>query len=278
MSDKLDQLKNLLAEILEERTSVDTSSFPYIKIEGDIEGKGILWSGQGYNKQLVFFSNPDRFFLSENLDLAKNKSISVNNIKLIDEQELGSTITKSSLREVGRLKGLIVDGGLSVNQYLIYDANTDRLGIGTDQPKATINLIDQNVDLIIGSSDLNVARVGTYNYTDLELATDNTARISISAGGNITLGNPASGDSKVSIIGSLGVNVQNPDPRSKLHVNGALKFNDKLHLSGNEPPTGGAFNEGDVVWNNYPQSGKFIGWVCTQAGSPGLWSGFGRIE
>lgn len=278
MSDKIDQLASLLKEIFNEGESFDTARFPYITIEGDIDGKGILWAGQGYNKQLVFFSKPDRFFLSENLDLARDKAISINNVKIIDEQELGPSITKSSLREVGHLKGLIVDGGLSVNQYLVYDANTDRLGIGTDQPKATINIIDQNVDLVIGTADINTARIGTYNYTGLELATDSTARISISAGGNITLGNPATGDSKVSIIGSLGVNVQNPDPRSKLHVNGALKFNDKLHLSGNEPPVSGAFNEGDIVWNNYPQPGKFVGWVCTQAGSPGLWSGFGRIE
>ena len=40
----------------------------------------------------------------------------------------------------------------------------------------------------------------------------------------------------------------------------------------------GGFNEGDVVWNNYPISGKFVGWVCTKAGSPGIWNGFGRIE
>lgn len=278
MSEKIDQIATLLKEIFNEKSAAGTEGFPYITIAGDIEGKGILWSGSGYNKQLIFFTNPDRFFISENIDLAKNKSVSINNVKIIDENELGPTVTKSNLREVGRLKGLIVDGGLSVNQYLVYDAVTDRLGIGTDQPKATVNIIDQNVDLIIGTADLNTARIGTYNYTGLEISTDNTSRISITAGGNITLGNPATGDSKVSIIGSLGVNVQNPDPRSKLHVNGALKFNDKLHLSGNEPPTGGSFNEGDVVWNKYPQPGKFVGWVCTQAGSPGLWSGFGRIE
>jgi len=278
MTNKINQLTDLLKDILTEGKDIDTAEFPYINISGDIEGKGILWSGQGYKKQLVYFSRPDRFFVSENIDLAKDKSISINNVKILDETELGPTITKSSLREVGRLKGLIVDGGLSVNQYLVYDAGTDRLGIGTDQPKSTINIIDQNVDLVIGSADINTARIGTYNYTGLELATDNTPRISISAGGNIIIGNPATGDSKVSIIGSLGINIQNPDPRSRLHVNGALKFNDKLHLGGSEPPVSGAFNQGDIVWNDYPAPGKFVGWVCTKAGSPGLWSGFGRIE
>jgi len=276
--EKLNALTTLLQEVFQEGQEIDSAEFPYIVIKGDINGKGILWSGQGHNKQFIFNSNPDRFFISENIDLAKEKHLSINNIKVVDEKELGPTVTKSSLREVGRLKGLIVDGGLSVNQYLVYDSISDRLGLGTDQPKAAVNIIDQTVDIVIGAEGTNTARIGTYNYTDLELGTDNTARIQIKAGGNVVIGNPAVGDTKVTIIGSLGINVNNPDPRSTLHVNGALKFNDKLHLSGNEPPGSGSFTEGDVVWNSSPQAGKSIGWVCVQPGSPGIWNGFGRIE
>ena len=276
--EKLNALTTLLQEVFQEGQEIDSAEFPYIIIKGDIDGKGILWSGKGHNKQFIFNSNPDRFFVSENIDLAKGKYLSINNIKLIDEKELGPTVTKSSLREVGHLKGLIVDGGLSVNQYLVYDSISDRLGLGTDQPKAAVNIIDQNVDIVIGAEGTNTARIGTYNYTDLELGTDNTARIQIKAGGNVIIGNASTGDTKVSIIGSLAINVSTADPRSSLHVNGALKFNDKLHLSGNEPPSSGGFNEGDVVWNNYPTPGKFVGWVCTKSGSPGIWNGFGRIE
>ena len=231
--EKLNALTALLQEVLQEGQEINSAEFPYIVIKGDINGKGILWNGQGHNKQFIFNSSPDRFFVSENIDLAKGKQLSINNIKVIDEKELGATVTKSSLREVGRLNGLIVDGGLSVNQYLVYDSVSDRLGLGTDQPKAAVNIIDQNVDIIIGATSINTAMIGTYNYTDLDLGTDNTARISIKAGGNVVIGNASTGDTKVSIIGSLGINVNNPDPRSSLHVNGALKFNDKLHLSGN---------------------------------------------
>ena len=276
--DKIEALSNLLKEILNSGAEVNTAEVPFIVISGDIDGKGILWSGKGNNKQLVFNSNPDRFFASENIDLGKGKSFSINNLSVLNENELGPTVTKSNLREVGRLRGLIVDGVLSVNQYLFYDANTDRLGIGTDQPKSTLNLVDQSIDIVLGASEKNKGSVGTYNYADFEILTDNTPRISIQAGGNIILGNPAAGDVKVTVLGKLGVNVSNPDPRSALHVNGALKFNDKLHLNGSEPPTSGAFNEGDIVWNSFPYPGKFIGWVCTKSGNPGLWNGFGRIE
>jgi hypothetical protein len=275
---KIESLLSSLREVLETGKDVNVAEVPFINFKGDIPGKGLIWSGDGNNKQLIYAANPGRFFVSETIDLAKGKGITVNNVKIIDDTELGSTITKSNLREVGRLKGLIVDGGLSVNQYLIYDAITDRLGIGTDQPNATLSIVDQNIELVFGASEPNVGSIGTFNSADLELVTDNTARITISAGGDITLGNINSGLSKVKVVGSLGINVSTIDPRTNLHVSGAIKFNDKIHLSGIEAPTSGAFNEGDIMWNNNPQPGRFVGWVCTRAGNPGLWSGFGRIE
>ena len=275
---KIESLLTALREVLETGKDVNVAEVPFINFKGDIPGKGLIWSGDGHNKQLIYAANPGRFFVSETIDLAKGKGISVNNVKVIDDTELGSTVTKSNLREVGRLKGLIVDGGLSVNQYLVYDATTDRLGIGTDQPNATLSILDQNIELVFGASEPNVGSMGTFNSANLELVTDNTARLTIAAGGDITLGNPSFGPTKVKIVGSLGVNVSSIDPRTDLHVSGAIKFNDKLHLSGSEAPTSGAFNEGDILWNNNPQPGRFIGWVCTRAGNPGLWSGFGRIE
>ena len=275
---KIELLLTALREVLENGQDVNVAEVPFINFKGDIPGKGLIWSGDGYNKQLIYAANPGRFFVSETIDLAKGKGISVNNVKVIDDTELGSTVTKSNLREVGRLKGLIVDGGLSVNQYLVYNATTDRLGIGTDQPNATLSILDQNLELVFGASEPNVGSMGTFNSADLELVTDNTARLTIGAGGDITLGNTNFGPTKVKIVGSLGVNVSSIDPRTDLHVSGAIKFNDKLHLSGSEAPTSGAFNEGDILWNNNPQPGCFIGWVCIRAGNPGLWSGFGRIE
>lgn len=276
--EKLEALTCLLKDILSEGQEIDSAEFPYVVIKGDIDGKGIIWVGDGHNKQFVYSSKPERFFVSENIDLARGRSLSINNIPVVNEKELGPTITKSNLRELGRLNGLIVDGSVSINQYLFYDAVNDRLGLGTDQPKSAVSIVDMNIELVLGASDPNVGSIGTFNSASLELVTDNTARITIEAGGNIVLGNPTVGDSKVTVLGKLGVNVSSIDPRAALHVNGALKFNDKLHLNGLEPPTSGAFNEGDVVWNSSPRPGKFVGWVCTKSGNPGLWNGFGRIE
>ena len=79
-------IDNLLAsfkEILESGHDVNVAEVPFITIKGDIDGKGILWVGQGHNKQFLFASKPDRFFISENIDLARGKAISINNIKKI---------------------------------------------------------------------------------------------------------------------------------------------------------------------------------------------------
>jgi hypothetical protein len=47
---------------------------------------------------------------------------------------------------------------------------------------------------------------------------------------------------------------------------------------GAAPPASGLWSRGDVVWNSAPSSGAPSGWVCTNAGTPGVWKVLGRIE
>ncbi len=278
--DKYKEFVRLFKEIVfeSEAPTPDYEIDSNIKFVESIEGKGLLWIGQGYTKQLLFSTNPDRFFVSENIDLAKGKNISINNLPVISESEIGNSIVKSSLREVGRLKGLVVDGSVSINNYLYYDSNTDRLGIGTDNPKKGISLVEDNVEILIGSSEPNVGSIGTFNSQDFQIITDNISRVNVSANGNITLGNVSSGPVHVNVLGKLTVNVNTPDPRVNFHVNGPIKFNNKLHMSGTSAPQGGSYTQGDIVWNSEPNPGSHVGWVCIKAGNPGLWNPFGRID
>lgn len=271
-------LKTNILEVQEIRADIKFEKDTPIVFSGDqIEGKGLLWSGRGNTKQFIFASNPDRFFSSENIDLAKGKGITINGIELFDQESLGPTITKSNLREVGRLKGLIVDGDLSISQYLIFNSDTNRLGLGTEEPNAALAIAEDGIEVLVGTKDFNKGFIGTFASHTFDIVTDNTSRISVSSGGDITMGNN-SRSSQVSVFGALSINVNVQDSRADLHVKGPIKFNDKLHLSGTQYPDGGVFNNGDIVWNTDPQPGKFVGWVCTRSGSPGLWSGFGRIE
>lgn len=268
----LDALKIALTE---DGTLTANSS---ISFKDKIYGKGIFWAGKDYTKQITMLDNPDRIFVSENLDLAKDKNITVNGLEVLSSTTLGTGVVKSNLKEVGRLKGLIVDGSVIINQYVHYDANTDRLGIGTDEPNGALSVAEDGIEVIIGTEDFTKGVVGTFASHSLVLKTDNTNRIEIAPSGDVKIGHPNNPPIKVSVNGKLSVGVNNPDPDVDLHVRGNIKFNNKKHMSGIEPPKGGSFNMGDIVWNSEPQQHRAIGWVCTKAGNPGIWLEFGHIR
>jgi hypothetical protein len=274
--ERLKTLADALLDVVGERELEPADSIQHLKFKDPINGKGLLWQGRDYTKQFVF--QDSKLFSSETINIARDKNISINNIKVLDQTELGSSVVRSNLREVGQLNGLVVNGGFRVNNFLVFDHNSDRLGIGTEEPNAALSIVDDAVEIVLGAKDHSNAAIGTYNNSDLHLVTGNQTRITIGADGNIQLGSVTDGESKIQVHGSIGVNVTSIDPRSKLHVNGSIKFNDNLHLTGVEAPSGGSFTLGDIVWNSNPQPGNFVGWVCVKAGNPGVWATFGEIR
>ena len=239
--------------------------------------KGLIWTGSGPTKQLTFQVNPDRLFSSESIDVQKGKNFSVNGVKVIDDTELGTSVIKSNLREVGRLRGLIVDGSMSINNFLYYNASADRLGLGTEEPNAALSVAEDMVEVMLGTRESVKGIVGTFASHGFDIVTDNTSRISVSSDGHINLGNTKKPPVQVSIHGKLAIKVNMPDPEVDLHVSGPIKFNGKLHKYANTYPIAGSHNTGDIVWNNEPKINSFVGWVCLQAGDPGIWAPFGKI-
>lgn len=47
---------------------------------------------------------------------------------------------------------------------------------------------------------------------------------------------------------------------------------------GTAAPTSGTWTLGRLIYSDTPTSGGYLGWVCTTAGTPGTWKGFGEIE
>lgn len=47
---------------------------------------------------------------------------------------------------------------------------------------------------------------------------------------------------------------------------------------GASAPAAGAWNIGDVIYNEVPAAAGHLGWICIAAGSPGTWKAFGAIE
>ncbi len=278
----LDQSIDVLSQALKTLAADKAAAFdkPFLDFhanQGETNyGKGIIFSGQGTTKQFLL-TEPDRFFSSEHIDLAKEKSYSVHGIKVLDARELGPTVTKSNLREVGRLRGLIVDGSVSVDNYLYYNSSVNRLGLGTENPNAALSIAEMGIEVLVGTSNDNHGIVGTYASTDFDIVTDNTARISVKGNGDITLGNFNRNPIQVTLNGKLSVGVKNPDPAVDLHVAGPIRFHNKLQMYAELPPMSGTFNKGDIVWNANPQPRGCVGWVCTRPGSPGDWNPFGTI-
>lgn len=42
-------------------------------------------------------------------------------------------------------------------------------------------------------------------------------------------------------------------------------------------PSSGTWELADIAYNSDPASGEYVGWICTVAGTPGTWKGFGVI-
>ena len=268
------EVNELQADVRIERSS----SLEFKEGKNDpVYGKGLLWIGNGPTKQFVYNTDPDKFFSSETIDLANGKGFSINGNTVLNATSIGSGVEKSNLRELGRLRSLAVGGDVNINNNIYYTASSRRLGIGTDTPNAAFAIADNSIELVLGGTPESNGAIGTFTHSDLELVTDNVARITISSGGNVTLGNKNRPPVQVSVHGKLAIGVNTPDPSVDLHVNGAIKFSNNTHGAGDVAPTYGTFTQGDIIWNTKPAPGGWIGWVCIASGTPGTWIPFGAI-
>jgi len=229
--------------------------------ENGIYGKGILWRAEGGARSLVYRANPDRIWSSDIIDLSSEAHFSIDGIPVLRKGELGSSVKYSSLVSVGTLQNLNTIGNMVVDEYMHYESASQRLGLGTDSPNGALSIASLDGELIL-DVDGNT-RIGNWTTTDLEIITDDTARITVGATGN------------VSIHTKLGVGVKNPD--CDIVTAGPVKFQGKKQEVGNSTPTSGAYKLGDIVWNDNPQPTGYVGWICVRAGTPGEWKPFGQI-
>ena len=247
----------------------------FVTPEGsDLAGTGLIWVDKTQNKQLVYRADPDRFFLSEHLELPSDKAIIIDGSPLLSYRELGPTVTESNLRKIGILKTLTVDGNVNFGDNVFYNPSNGRFSIGIEEANGLFSVYDEIHDIefvIYGDSNSNL-KLGTYNNKGLDIVTGDQSRINVSHNGHITLGQESTA---VNVLGKLGVGVRNP--KESLEVSGNIKFQGKLFAVSDQPPTNGSYQKGDIIWNSDPGSAKYVGWVCTSDGNPGLWSPFGLI-
>jgi uncharacterized protein (AIM24 family) len=73
------------------------------------------------------------------------------------------------------------------------------------------------------------------------------------------------------------VNVNGGDDDVDIQTAGAVKFQGKKFEVNSQAPEFGQYTQGDIVWNDNPQPGDWVGWVCIRTGNPGMWKPFGNI-
>lgn len=264
---------NLTTDIRQSRTE----SLKFETTDGDtLTNKGLHWVGEGHTKQFVYQTNPDRFFSSENIELHRGRFISIEGQKIIDASEIGAGVRHSSLTSVGRLRNLETAGDLNIDNMVFWNSDQERLGIRTDQPHGLLSLAGNDAELVI-DADNDSFKIGTWTANDLHLVTDDIRRISVSATGNITIGTKGSDNTKLNVYGKIGVGVNNIDPDVSMQIAGPIKFSNKKFEVGQNYPTVGTYKRGDIVWNDEPNAGSWVGWICVADGSPGDWKPFGAI-
>lgn len=244
--------------------------------EGNI-GSGLLWVNSGGNKQFIFRNNPDRFWLTESVDIPQSQSFMIGGAPVVSYSYLGNSIVASNLQSVGDLKKLTVNGSVKFGDSLFFSANSKRLGLGLEEPNAKLSVYDEiyDVEVVAGTTETGNGKIGTYNSKSFDIVTDNQTRVSIDMFGNVTIGHENRDNTTTRVYGKLSVGVKNP--RESLEVSGNIRWANKLFATGNSVPDTGSFQKGDIIWNSDPKPNGYIGWVCTTSGSPGIWRPFALI-
>lgn len=269
------EVSELSADVRNERSS----SLEFIPDSGaDIVGKGLLWRDPDtYTKQFVYHVNPDRLFSTENIELATGKYFSIAGNTVINEDTLGTAIVNSSLTNLGVLNNLEVNGDVTIDQYVFWESASNRLGIGTDAPNAALSIVSLDAEFIVEPEGSSI-KLGAWTNNDLDIVTDDTTRLSIKANGTIQAGTAENSTALVKVFGQVGIGVNNIETDVTLSTNGPVKLDGRKMQNGVAAPTAGTYALGDIVWNSNPQPTGYVGWVCTRAGTPGLWKPFGQIS
>lgn len=199
---------NITADTINVRKLVTDSGSPamsgewIVNSETELNGKGFSWT-HGTGRLEFMYRTGNRLWCNGDLDLDANSSYKIDNTAVITKTSLGSCITKSNLRTVGNLNTLTVLGKVQLGEFAFFNTVHNRLGIGTESPNAAISIIENNVELAIGSSKNALGNVGTYSNHDLAIITDNIARITVKNTGEIQVGDEINKTGVLRVYGSI---------------------------------------------------------------------------
>jgi hypothetical protein len=149
----------------------------------EVEGKGIKWTDGRKSKTLAL--KKSKLWTDLSINIADEQAYEINDSLVLSLTELGSSVTKSNLKQVGTLRSLNVSGNAVLADFAIFSSELNRLGINTETPGAAIGIRENGVDIVVGSLKNDTAVVGTTSNDHLEIVTDDTARITVTNNGDV---------------------------------------------------------------------------------------------
>jgi len=212
----------------------------------DLNGKGLKWVHNSETTQLIYRSG-GRLWNSNSFDIPREASYRIDDIPVLTSTSLGSSIFKSNLKQVGQLSALTVVGDSSISGFAFFNSVSNRLGLGTDEPSSSITIIDNNVEISIGSPVYNLASFGTRSNHDVAIITDDLPRLTVKNSGEVHIGNAISKAGVLRVFGSLYADTIVSDTR--------LERNTSLDFKATSETT--VYGKG-LIWTGTGTSKQFI--------------------
>ena len=149
----------------------------------ELEGKGLAWSDGRKSKGFVFKQSGIWSDLS--INLAEEQSFKIDDSAVLSLNELGSTVIKSNLKQLGVLRSLKVAGSAEFGSFTFINSELNRIGVNTQAPGAAIGIVENGVDIVLGSYHSSSAIIGTANSRHFSIVTDNEARLTVNSNGDV---------------------------------------------------------------------------------------------
>jgi len=170
--------------------------------EEELNGQGFSWSWPNGATQLQYRTG-GRLWASSGFDTGPDQTYKIDNVPVITSSGLGDTVVNSKLRALGTLVNLNVSGDTTLGDFAFFSSTFNRLGIGTDEPSAAVNILENNISIVLGSPNITGAYVGTDSSHDFSIVTDGLSRVTIKQSGEVNVGDQYRGGGVLNVYGTL---------------------------------------------------------------------------
>jgi hypothetical protein len=174
---------------------------------------------------------------TEGLDLDR---ITQGGKDVVKGNQVGYHITDSNLQRLGMVRDLQTQGEAYLSET--FYVTKGRVGVNTMDPTAAVSIWDQEVEIMVGKRKQDTGYIAAARFQNLVIGSNNKDNLTVKTDGSVQIDNLSVG--KVPMA------------------------------SARQAPTI-VGQRGQILWNEVPQLGGPIGWVCL---GDTTWAKFGKIE